>query len=68
MSRAFRSSAIGVTYIARQFGVQINVDAVAEAVDRSGLSTPKQFTDYFYGFGVNVKLRKFKPIDLLEKK
>ena len=67
-NRAFRSSAIAVTYIARQFGVQINVDAVADAVERSGLSTPKQFTDYFYDFGVNVKLRKFKPIDLLEKK
>ena len=67
-NRAFRSSAIAVTYIARQFGVQINVDAVADAVERSGLSTPKQFADYFYDFGVNVKLRKFKPIELVEKK
>ena len=68
MSRAFRSSAIAVTYIARQFGVQINVDAVTDAVERSGLSTPKDFINYFYQFGVSVKLRKFKPAELIEKK
>jgi len=68
MSRAFRSSAIAVTYIARQFGVQINVDSVADAVERSGLSTPKQFANYFYDFGINVKLRKFSPAELVEKK
>ncbi|MFL2783315.1 MAG: peptidase domain-containing ABC transporter [Rhodospirillales bacterium] len=68
MSRAFRSSAIAVTYISRQFGVQINVDAVTDAVERSGLSTPKDFINYFYQFGVSVKLRKFKPADLIEKK
>ena len=68
MSRAFRSSAIAVTYIARQFGVQINVDAVTDAVERSGLSTPKDFINYFYQFGVSVKLRRFKPAELIEKK
>ena len=68
MSRAFRSSSIAVTYIARQFGVQINVDSVADAVERSGLSTPKQFANYFYDFGINVKLRKFSPAELVEKK
>ena len=68
MSRAFRSSAIAVTYIARQFGVQIKVDADTDAVERSGLSTPKDFINYFYQFGVSVKLRKFKPAELIEKK
>jgi ABC-type bacteriocin/lantibiotic exporter with double-glycine peptidase domain len=68
MSRAFRSSAIAVTYIARQFGVQINVDAVAEAVERSGLTKPQQFSDYFYDFGVNARIRKFNPTDLVDKK
>jgi len=68
MSRAFRSSAIAVTYIARQFGVQINVDAVAEAVERSGLTKPQQFSDYFYDFGVNARIRKFNHTDLVDKK
>ena len=67
-SRAFRSSAISVTYIARQFGIQVNADAVEEAIQRGSLSSPKDFGHYFFDHGVLVKVRKFKTTELIEKK
>ena len=67
-SRAFRSSAIGVTYIARQFGIQVNADSVEDAIARGTLSTAKDFDHYFFEQGILTKIRKFKPEELLEKK
>ena len=67
-SRAFRSSAIGVTYIARQFGVQVNADAVEEAIQRGTLTKLKDFSNYFFDHGVLVKIRKFSASELREKK
>ena len=67
-SRALRSSAIGVTYIARQFGVQVNADAVEDAIQRGTLTKPKDFSNYFFDQGVLVKIRKFGPRELLDKK
>ena len=55
-SRAFRSSAIGVTYIARQFGVQVNADAVEQAIQRGTLTKLKDFSNYFFDQGVLVKI------------
>lgn len=67
-TRAMRSSAIGVTYIARQFGIQITADAVEDALQRGTLSNHKEFVNYFFEHGVTVKLRKFSSMELLEKK
>jgi len=67
-SRAFRSSAIGVTYIARQFGIQVNADAVEEAIQRGTLTKPKDFSNYFFDHGVLVKIRKFTAPELVDKK
>ena len=67
-SRAIRSSAIGVTYVARQFGVQVTADAVEDALQRGTLTSIKDFEHYFFEHGVTVKLRKFSPAELLEKK
>ena len=67
-SRAFRSSAIGVTYIARQFGVQVNADAVEEAIQRGALTKLKDFSNYFFDYGVLVKIRKFSAPELTDKK
>ena len=66
--RAIRSSAIGVTYVARQFGVQVTADAVEDALQRGTLTSIKDFEHYFFEHGVTVKLRKFSPAELLEKK
>ena len=42
-----RSSALAVTFIARQFGVRINADAVEQALDHGVLSNSKEFDNFF---------------------
>ena len=61
-SRAFRSSAIGVTYIARQFGIQVNADAVEEAIQRGTLTKPK---DFYRSYGPNCSAGKARPFGVL---
>ncbi len=66
-TRAFRSSAIGVTFIARQFGVRVNTDAIEEAINAGTLSNSKEFAAYFFTQGIQVKARKLKPEELVSK-
>ncbi len=66
--RSLRSSAISVAFIARQFGVRVNSDALEEQIKNRSLSSTKDFEDYFFRQGVLIKLRKLKISDLLEKK
>ena len=66
-SRAFRSSAIGVTFIARQFGVRVNVDAIENAIDGGTLESVKDFSEYFLKHDILVKPRKLKIHDLSSK-
>ena len=68
ISRSVRSSAIGVTFIARQFGVLVNADAVEEAIKSGTLASTKDFVDYFFKQGVLVRLGKLAFRDLLAKK
>ncbi len=66
-SRAFRSSAIGVTFIARQFGVRINVDAIENAISNGTLSNAKEFADYFFKQDILVRPRKLNIKELVSK-
>ena len=67
-SRSLRSSAISVAFIARQFGIRVNADALETQIKNGSLSTTKDFEDYFFRQGVLIKLRKLGVPDLIEKK
>ena len=67
-TRVMRSSALAVTFIARQFGVRINADAVEQALDHGVLSNSKEFDNFFSDHHVLTKPRKANGSDLLEKR
>ena len=67
-SRSLRSSAISVAFIARQFGIRVNADALETQIKNGSLSTTKDFENYFFRQGVLIKLRKMGVADLIEKK
>ena len=67
-SRSLRSSAISAAFIARQFGVWVNADAVEGAIKGGTLASTKDFIEYFQKQGVLVKPRKLAIKELLAKK
>ena len=67
-SISVRSSAISVVFIARQFGVPVNADAVEEAIKSGALASTKGFANYFFKQGVLARLGKLAFRDLLTKK
>ena len=67
-TRVMRSSALAVTFIARQFGVRINADAVEQALDHGVLSNSKEFDNFFSDHHVLTKPRKANVSDLIEKR
>ena len=67
-TRVMRSSSLAVTFIARQFGVRINADAVEQALDHGVLSNSKEFDNFFSDHQVLTKPRKASGSDLLEKR
>ena len=67
-SISVRSSAISVVFIARQFGVPVNADAVEEAIKSGALANTKDFANYFFKQGVLARQGKLAFKDLLTKK
>ena len=67
-SRSLRTSAISIAFIARQFGVRVNSDALEEQIKGGFLSSTKDFENYFFKQDVLIKLRKLNLEDLIEKK
>ena len=67
-SISVRSSAISVVFIARQFGVPVNADAVEEAIKSGVLASTKDFANYFFKQGVLARQGKLTFKDLLTKK
>ena len=67
-SISVRSSAISVVFIARQFGVPVNADAVEEAIKSGAIASTKDFANYFFKQGVLARQGKLAFKDLLTKK
>ncbi|MBL93707.1 MAG: hypothetical protein CMF70_00130 [Magnetovibrio sp.] len=67
-SRTIRSSAISISFIARQFGVRVNSDSVDQAIKSGTLSTTKDLSEYFFKQHVLVKARKLPLKELVVKK
>ncbi|MBO34470.1 MAG: hypothetical protein CMM74_16085 [Rhodospirillaceae bacterium] len=66
-TRTIRSSALAITFIARQFGVRINADFVENAIQQGTLSNSKELAAFFAKQRVLAKPRNSKTKDLLDK-
>ena len=67
-TRVIRSSALAVTFIAQQFGIRINADAVETALDHGVLSNSRELDKFFSDHQVLTKPRKANASDLLDKR
>ena len=66
-TRLLLVASIGVVYVARQFGIRINVDAVEGPIKQGDITSFKEFDRYFLRQGVLTKLRSLKPKEFLNK-
>ena len=67
-TRVIRSSALAVTFIARQFGIRINADAVEKSLEHGVLSNSREFDKFFADHDILTKPRKANASDLTEKR
>lgn len=67
-NRALLTSAIGVTLLARQYGVRVQPDVVEDALNKGVIRSSKDLDSYFGRQGIRTSFRKLRTADLVGKK
>lgn len=66
--RALLTSAMGITLLARQYGVRVQPDAVEDAISKGTIRSRRDLESYFSRQGIQATLRKLRSTDLVDKK